>query len=380
MRKPDMPLSNSPPIVKVALDIEQATQGYEAWLGNRITLIPADLKLKHQRMAEGPFPFLRATFYRWVQRWPEVCPELAAAPAVLSVGDLHIENFGTWRDAEGRLIWGINDFDEAYPMPYTNDLLRLAASAILAIEGNHLSLDDQDACEAILAGYRAMLDQGGCPFVLAQRHHWLRDLAHGNLRDPVAFWDKLDKLPVTTETIAPAVLAALEQWLPERGLPYKLVHRIAGLGSLGRQRLVALADWRGGLIAREAKALAVSACLWEKPALGAGEILYQKILGTAVRVLDPWVQLSGSWIVRRLAPDCSRVELAALPKGHDEQKLLHAMGQETANVHVGDGQAKAAIQADLQTRYGKWLWKAAAAMAEATQDDWERWRKRNIVN
>ena len=78
------------------------------------------------------------------------------------------------------------------------------------------------------------------------------------------------------------------------------------------------------------------------------KILYQKILGTAVRVPDPWVQLSGPWIVRRLAPDCSRVELAALPKDRDEQKLLHAMGRETANIHAGDDRAKAAIRADLQ--------------------------------
>jgi len=36
---------------------------------------------------------------------------------VLAVGDLHVENFGTWRDAEGRLIWGVNDFDEAWRLP-----------------------------------------------------------------------------------------------------------------------------------------------------------------------------------------------------------------------------------------------------------------------
>jgi hypothetical protein len=357
------------------MEIKEATQGYEAWLGKRITLIPADLELKHQRMAESPFLFLRATFYRWVQRWPEVCPELAAAPAVLSVGDLHIENFGTWRDAEGRLVWGINDFDEACPMPYANDLVRLAASAILAIRGNHLSLDLQDACDAILAGYRETLEQGGCPFVLAQRHPWLRDLAKSSLRDPVAFWDKLDKLPATTGTVAREVLAALEQWLPEKGLSYKLAHRIAGLGSLGRQRFVALADWRGGLIAREAKALCVSACLWEKPAGGGGEILYRKILGTPVRAVDPWVQLCGAWIVRRLAPDCSRVELAALPKDRDEQKLLYAMGQETANVHAGDAAAKATIRADLEQRHCHWLMKAAEAMAEAIEEDWKEWRK-----
>lgn len=357
------------------MTIQQSTEDYEAWLASRITLIPADLELKHQRMAESLFSFLRATFYRWVQRWPEVCPDLATAPVVLSVGDLHVENFGTWRDAEGRLVWGINDFDEAYPMPYTNDLVRLAASAILAIRENHLSLDAQDACDAIKAGYTTTLEQGGCPFVLAHRHRWLRDLAHSNLRDPAAFWEKLDQLPAVSGTIAPEVIAALEQWLPEKGLSYKVVHRIAGLGSLGRQRFVALADWRGGLVAREAKALTVSACPWEKQASGAGEIHYERILGTAVRMLDPWVGLSGSWIVRRLAPDCSRVELVSLPKDRDEQKLLYAMGQETANIHAGDGQSKSTIQADLQARQGKWLRKAAEAMVVAIQDDWKQWRK-----
>jgi hypothetical protein len=357
------------------MNVKQATQGYEAWLGRRTTLIPADLELKHQRMAESPFPFLRATFYRWVQRWPEVCPDAVAAPAVLSVGDLHVENFGTWRDVEGRLVWGINDFDEAFPMPYTNDLVRLAASALLAIKENHLSLASEDACDAILEGYTETLAKGGGPFVLAEGHRWLRETALGNLRDPTTFWEKLGKLPALAETIAPEVIAVLERWLPDKGLSYKLVHRIAGLGSLGRQRFVALADWRGGLIAREAKALTVSACLWEKQAGGA-EILYQKILGTSVRALDPWVQLSGSWIVRRLAPDCSRVELAALPKDRDEQKLLHAMGQETANVHLGEGSAKVAIPRDLQQRHSHWLRKAAEAMAEATEQDWKQWQER----
>jgi hypothetical protein len=47
----------------------------------------------------------------------------------MAVGDLHLENFGIWRDAEGRLVWGVNDFDEAHPMAFTNDLVRLAVSA-----------------------------------------------------------------------------------------------------------------------------------------------------------------------------------------------------------------------------------------------------------
>ena len=60
------------------------------------------------------------------------------SPEVLAVGDLHVENFGTWRDIEGRLIWGINDFDEVGRMPYTIDLVRLAASAHIAIDTEQL--------------------------------------------------------------------------------------------------------------------------------------------------------------------------------------------------------------------------------------------------
>jgi uncharacterized protein (DUF2252 family) len=130
-------------------------------------------------MAEAAFPFLRATFYRWMQIWPEVCPDLAKAPHVLGIGDLHVENFGTWRDAEGRLVWGVNDFDEAATLPYTNDLVRLAASALLAIEGGHLSLKAKDACAVILDGYRKSLAEHGHPFVLEEEHGWLRRIALG---------------------------------------------------------------------------------------------------------------------------------------------------------------------------------------------------------
>ena len=54
---------------------------------------------------------------------------------MLAVGDIHLENFGTWRDADGRLVWGVNDFDEAAEMPYALDLIRLATSALVARQG-----------------------------------------------------------------------------------------------------------------------------------------------------------------------------------------------------------------------------------------------------
>jgi hypothetical protein len=355
------------------MKISKATSEYEMWLGKRITLLPADLKRKHEAMAQDVFPFLRATFYRWMQLWPKVCPNEMRAPHVLAVGDLHVENFGTWRDVEGRLVWGINDFDEAYELPYTIDLVRLAASAHIAIRESRLKIAAKDACDAVLTGYQKGIETGGLAFVLAEEHAWLHHMVTGILRDPTQYWKKLDGLPTLKSPVAKGALRAIERLLPERGLEYRTVHRIAGLGSLGRERYVAIANYRGARIAREAKALAPSACVWAAGSKSS-RIEYQVILDRAVRAIDPFVHLGGRWIVRRLAPDCSRVELSSMPKERDETRLLRAMGFETANVHLGTRRAAKLILPDLVKRSTEWLHEAATGMVKATIGDWREWR------
>jgi hypothetical protein len=355
------------------MKIDQATQDYEQWLARQITLVPADLPLKHSFMQRSAFSFLRATFYRWVQVWPEVCAGLVATPALLATGDLHVENFGTWRDSEGRLVWGINDFDEACSLPYTSDLVRLAVSAKLAVAAEHLRIKPKDACEAILTGYREGLESGGRPFVLSERHRWLRDIATNSLRDPAGFWQKMAALPPVQGAVPQAVRTALDRVMPEAGLSYQLRRRVSGLGSLGRPRFVALAEWRGGKIAREAKMLAPSACLWARSDRGGKAIMYQAMLDRAVRCHDPFVRLEGRWLLRRLSPYCSRIELAALPRKRDEGKLLFAMGWETANVHLGSSEVIKAVRRDLAKRKAGWLQKAAKEMTRATLTDWKDW-------
>lgn len=355
------------------MGIVKATREYEAWLGSHIRLLPADLRRKHQAMAEDVFPFLRATFYRWMQLWPEVCPKEARAPRVLAVGDLHVENFGTWRDVEGRLVWGINDFDEVFELPYTIDLVRLAASAHIAVKEARLAIAAKDACIAILDGYKRSLETRGAPFVLAEEHEWLRHMVTGVLRDPVQYWEKLDRLPGVRGRVPKSARRAIERMMPEPDLEYRVAHRIAGLGSLGRERYVGIANCSGGRVAREAKALAPSACVFAASAKVSERIRYQQALDRAVRDIDPFVRLRGSWIVRRLAPDCSRVELASMPKERDESKLLRAMGFETANVHLGTPRAAKAILRDLAKRPADWLHEAASAMVKATSADWREW-------
>ena len=357
------------------VNIIEATESYEQWLAAQLTLLPSDIVLKHKQMAADLFSFMRATFYRWAQLFPSVCPDLAAAPSVLAVGDLHIENFGTWRDREGRLIWGVNDMDEAFPLAYTNDLVRLAVSTRLAIDASHLSIAFKDACDALLTGYTDGLHSLGKPYVLAEDHDWLRALVLSDLRDPVRFWRTFDSLATTTAVVSADARTVLEQSLPQAGMVYRIAHREAGLGSLGRERWVAIADWCGGKVAREAKALAPSACVWAQHLASANTIYYEAIQSQAVRAADPFSSPEGRWIVRRLAPDCSRVELASLPQTRDEAHLLRAMGHETANIHLGSRDAISAVQSDLEKRPADWLHSAASEMVKATTADWTEWSK-----
>ncbi|MGP8243239.1 MAG: DUF2252 family protein [Bryobacteraceae bacterium] len=353
------------------MKIAKATNLYEAWLARHLTLLDADLSLKHEQMRLAVFPFLRATFYRWAQIWADVVGDAARAPAVLAVGDLHVENFGTWRDIEGRLIWGINDFDEAWSMPYTNDLIRLATSALLA----EITCGEKAGVEAIVRGYREGVEAAGRAFVLAENHPVLRHMATARLHEPERYWEKLHALPEETGEPPAGAMKAIARMLPEKGLHWKVSHRVAGLGSLGRQRFVAVAEWHGGSLAREAKALAPSACVWAERGGGCAPIRYQEIVDRAVRCPDPFVRLQKRWIVRRLAPDCSRIELASLPENRDEVRLLHAMGFETANVHLGSLKPRVLL-ADLKKRPSGWLLAAARKMQNAVRADFKDYAKR----
>ena len=151
--------------------IEDVT-AYETWLKDQCDVVKDALDEKHRRMSGDAFMFFRATCFRFAGKFGDWFGELADAPRVPSVGDAHIENFGTWRDAEGRLVWGINDFDEAAILPWTCDLVRLATSACL---GKDLPGTKRTRVTAILEGYILGLIAPGPQFVDDERP-WLQTL------------------------------------------------------------------------------------------------------------------------------------------------------------------------------------------------------------
>jgi hypothetical protein len=358
-----------------SVNIREATKSYEGWMRQCTTVVESDLRSKHEQMREHTFLFLRGTFYRWAQIWPEICADLAQAPKVLACADLHVGSFGTWRDSEGRLCWGVDDFDEAYPLPYTNDLVRLATSVKIVNDSKELTITLKAGCDAILEGYQQTLKEGGCPIVLAEHEQNLEKLGIEAIDPAPDFWKKLNELPVVRGNLPRDVKLTLEETLPESRLEYKVVRREAGLGSRGQQRFVAIALWNGGWIAREAKAMLPSSCVWLSGRVGRSQSYYHQAITAAVRSRDPFQKIEGTWLIRRLSPDSNPIEIKDLPEKRDERALLHAMGTEAANVHLGSKRAVNRILQDLGRRKAGWLRGAAKEMAKATERDWKKYAK-----
>jgi uncharacterized protein DUF2252 len=360
------------------MSFRKDNDSFEAWLAKQCDVVAEDVEYKHHRMKKSAFIFLRATYFRWAKKIGNWCPDLMDAPQVLSVGDLHLENFGTWRDADGRLVWGVNDFDEAAVMPYPLDLVRLAASIRLAPD---LGAGNQTAAQTLLDGYKAGLHRPQ-PALLYEGETWLRPYAERADGRPEKFWKEVDDYlkadppdPPVPVAVANALLASLPEGV--EGEPCLRAIRKGG-GSLGRPRYAAIAYWRGGRVLREAKALVPSAWTWANgPEAQGSNFLGSSFLELAngkYRAPDPFLHVSDKFIFRRIAADSRKIELGDDAGAELQLKLLWAMAFDLASIHAAGSPGADVLLGDLKKRPGGWLNDAAKTAAAAVKRDYETWR------
>ena len=124
-----------------------------------MTKAPAAFRSKFRKMAADPHSFYRGTaclFYADVTADEDpFCDERSGR--IWIHGDLHVENFGTYLSSDGRMVFDVNDFDEAYLGRFTWDLQRFAAS--LALVGWQKALPEEDVRRLIGRYVRAYLSQ-----------------------------------------------------------------------------------------------------------------------------------------------------------------------------------------------------------------------------
>jgi uncharacterized protein (DUF2252 family) len=140
---------------------------------------------KFRKMAADPFAFYRGSaclFYADVSRLEDPWADERTGRVWIQ-GDLHAENYGTYMDSEGVLVFDVNDFDEAYLGHFTWDLQRMAAS--LALMGYAKALADSTVRDMISSYGRAYLEQVEA-FATGDRDHEFRltlETSSGAVRD-----------------------------------------------------------------------------------------------------------------------------------------------------------------------------------------------------
>ncbi|MGH6663506.1 MAG: DUF2252 family protein [Pseudolabrys sp.] len=360
--------------------VKAANRDYERWLARELhgDIVKADLDKKHKKMRESAFSFLRATYWRWAETILKVCPDLADAPAALAVGDIHLENFGTWRDEEGRLIWGVNDYDEAAEMPYILDPVRLATSAALATTKDLISL--KAICANILEGYAHGIEAPEA-FVLDRQHMWLRTRFVVDEAARAIFWQKAEnqyhdvlskKHPEHPATRWFKVFAGA---LPDKSVTLTYWRRSADTGSLGRSRWLGYGAWRSGPLLRECKALVPSG--WVRAHGGSARLRLNDIAYAKCRAPDPWYAANGNLLIRRPSPNNRKINAE---DRRDAARLLHpdllwAMGRDLAAIHLGARDRRDAIRKDLEKRKRRWFRACVETATEFVAGEYAEWKK-----
>lgn len=227
---------------------------------------PERLALKYRAMRGSPFAFFRGSCHLFYDRLLELGPP-DHAPLVWCAGDLHLENFGSYKGDNRLVYFDINDFDEAALAPASWELLRFTASVLTACQTMQGRLGNApDHAARFLHAYAEALALG--------KARWLeRETATGVARDlleqlrqrrRVDFLDSRTRvkgktrrflndgvktLPVTDSDRA-MVLDFMQRFARTQPEPefYEVLdvsRRIAGTGSLGLERYAILVRGKG---------------------------------------------------------------------------------------------------------------------------------------
>ncbi len=225
---------------------------------------PLDLqKSKYDKMKKDPFSFFRGSCHLFHEDWP-IGAKIDRAPQLFICGDLHLENFGTYKGANRQVYFGINDFDEGRYAPLTRDITRLAVSVLLVGKMLGLEKADRAALAAnLLDNYRQTLLTGqhqnlkkaegivGDLLVKSANRSRL-DLLKKYLGDVDSdkLQEKADKILAIADTQKNQVLAVYRDWAKQQSNPefyecLDIKQRLAGLGSLGVDRYLLLVVGKG---------------------------------------------------------------------------------------------------------------------------------------
>ena len=238
----------------------------DAIISNNAGRDPERLAMKYAKMAQSPFIFLRGACHLFYDALPD-SSLFRDAPLAWCCGDLHFENFGSYKGDNRQVYFDINDYDEAALAPVTWDIVRLLTSIQCGAETLHAThAETLEVNRHCLDTYRHALMNGKPLRVERETSVGLVNQLLSNLqaRKRADFLDKrtirknhqrslkldgVKALPASDEQkkTVTKFMKSFSASQPDPGFfeVLDVARRIAGTGSLGVERFMVLVKGKG---------------------------------------------------------------------------------------------------------------------------------------
>lgn len=373
---------------------------------------PERLTLKYRAMRASPFAFFRGTAHLF---WEDACAAsglIHESPVVWACGDLHLENFGSFRGDNDLAYFDLNDFDESARAPLTWELARFVASIFIAAPTIRLDAAASTSLVTIFLGaYRSALLDGKARWVeRATATGMVRALLRTVKRQTRTALlesrtvvengerklriDRRRALPITTSQrrlITECVRTFGEsQRDPEFYKVLDVARRIAGKASLGLQRYIVLVRGAGVpdgavlLDIKEARPSSLATQVHVTQPVWPGEATRIVTTQRRMQAISPAflhpvrIERTG-FVMRDLQPTEDRLRLKdAIGHAQRLRRVMETMGRLTAWAQLRASGRHETATADVLTafaRTGGWrqsLIKYGRAYAHQVESDYRR--------
>jgi uncharacterized protein (DUF2252 family) len=369
---------------------------------------------KYQKMQENPFTFLRGSCHLFYEDWHKDS-SLNDLPKTWLCGDLHLENFGSYKGDNRLTYFDLNDFDEAALGSCSLDLARLLTSIFLSSYTQKIKSDEAKVlCNLFLQSY--------CDALVNGKARWLeREIAEGLIKDllddlhKIERKDFLDKRTVVEDKNRKIVfrenktrLISLEekerlkkiiedfastQENPEFFEFIDAAWRIAGTGSLGLERYIILVKGKGSphknyLLDLKAaqqssidKFLKIPQPKWHSEAERVINV-QKRMQAISLALLKP-IKINGcSYILREYQPSEEKIDLESASKEWQQLKRLMAdlgkivaWGQLRSSGRQGSAIADELIDFGRQDTWQKKIVKYAHNYSETVKKYWKNFQE-----
>jgi uncharacterized protein (DUF2252 family) len=375
---------------------------------------PDRLALKLKKMRGDPFVFLRGSCHLFYERLPQETL-FSQAPISWICGDLHLENFGSFKGDNRLVYFDINDFDEAILAPCTLDLVRFLVSVKLGARSLSVNAKEADLlCRTFIDTYTSALADGKARWVERETSIGLiQDLLDSvKLRSRVKLLDSRTEVKgkrrrircdgkkalVVDEVCRESLVNLVAQFAATQPDPkfFNVIdvgRRIAGTGSLGMERYIVLVEGKGSPDTNyllDLKQAVPSSLLQQStvkqpnwPSEAERVVTLQKRMQAIPLAFLHAVQLGGSsYILRGLQPSEDRVSLSCWNgKLHRLEEIITTMAEVTAWAHLRSAGRQGSVNVDEFAAFGqrndwqKHLIEAGNAATVAVMSDWQAYAK-----